>query len=34
MLLFVLGYIAFAWYSMNRVKITKEEIGASGAHNY
>jgi len=31
---FVLAYIAFAWYSMDRVKITKEEIEAPDAHNY
>lgn len=31
---FVLVYIAFAWYSMDRVKITKEEIEAPDAHNY
>jgi len=31
---FVLGYIALAWYSMDRVKITKEEIEAPDAHNY
>ena len=34
MIPFVLGYIALAWYSMNRVKITKEEIEAPDAHNY
>jgi cytochrome d ubiquinol oxidase subunit II len=31
---FVLGYIALAWYSMDRVKITKQEIQAPDAHNY
>ncbi|MBN2781697.1 MAG: cytochrome d ubiquinol oxidase subunit II [Campylobacterales bacterium] len=31
---FVLGYIALAWYSMDRVKITKEEIESPDAHNY
>jgi cytochrome d ubiquinol oxidase subunit II len=31
---FVLAYIAYAWYSMDRVKITKEEIEAPDAHNY
>ncbi len=31
---FVLAYIALAWYSMDRVKITKEEIEAPDAHNY
>lgn len=31
---FVLAYIAFAWYSMDRVKITKEEIESPDAHNY
>ncbi len=31
---FVLGYIALAWYSMDKVKITKEEIEAPDAHNY
>lgn len=30
----VLAYIAFAWYSMNKEKITKEEIEAPDAHNY
>ncbi len=34
MIPFVLGYIALAWYSMDRVKITKEEIEAPSAHNY
>jgi cytochrome d ubiquinol oxidase subunit II len=31
---FVLGYIALAWASMDRVKITKEEINSPDAHNY
>lgn len=31
---FVLAYIVFAWYSMDKVKITKEEIEAPDAHNY
>jgi cytochrome d ubiquinol oxidase subunit II len=31
---FVLAYIAYAWYSMDKVKITKEEIEASDAHHY
>lgn len=31
---FVIAYIAYAWYSMDRVKITKEEIEAPDAHNY
>jgi len=31
---FVLAYIAYAWYSMDRVKITKEEIESPDAHNY
>jgi cytochrome d ubiquinol oxidase subunit II len=30
----VLAYIAYAWYSMDRVKITKEEIESPDAHNY
>ncbi|MEA3354340.1 MAG: cytochrome d ubiquinol oxidase subunit II [Campylobacterota bacterium] len=34
MIPFVLAYIAFAWYSMDRVRITKEEIEAPDAHNY
>ncbi len=34
MIPFVLAYIAYAWYSMNKVKITKEEIEAPDAHNY
>ncbi|PLY14065.1 MAG: cytochrome d ubiquinol oxidase subunit II [Sulfurimonas sp.] len=31
---FVLAYIAYAWYLMDRVKITKEEIESPNAHNY
>lgn len=31
---FVLAYIAFAWYSMDRVKITKDEIVNSENHHY
>lgn len=31
---FVLAYIALAWYSMDKVKITKEEIESPDAHNY
>jgi len=31
---FVLAYIAFAWYSMDKVKITKEEIQSPDTHNY
>jgi len=31
---FVLAYIAYAWYSMDKVKITKEEMEASDGHNY
>lgn len=31
---FVMAYIAYAWYSMDKVKITKEEIEAPDAHNY
>ncbi len=31
---FVLAYIAYAWYSMDKVKITKDEIEAPDAHNY
>ena len=34
MIPFVLAYIAFAWYSMDKVKITKEEIQSPDAHNY
>jgi cytochrome d ubiquinol oxidase subunit II len=31
---FVLAYIAYAWYSMDKVKITKEEIQSPDSHNY
>lgn len=31
---FVLAYIAYAWYSMDRVKITKDEIESKDSHNY
>lgn len=31
---FVLAYIAYAWYSMNKTPMTKEEIEAPDAHNY
>jgi cytochrome d ubiquinol oxidase subunit II len=31
---FVLAYISYAWYSMDRVKITKEEIENSNDHLY
>ena len=31
---FVLAYIAFAWYSMDKVKITKDEIESKDSHNY
>jgi len=31
---FVLAYIAYAWYSMDKVKITKKEIESPDAHNY
>lgn len=31
---FVLAYIAYAWYAMDKVKITREEIEAADAHNY
>lgn len=34
MIPFVLAYGAYAWYSMDRVKITKEEIESPDAHNY
>ena len=34
MIPFVLAYITYAWYSMDKVKITKEEIEAPDAHNY
>ena len=31
---FVLAYITYAWYSMDKVKITKEEIQSPDSHNY
>ena len=31
---FVLAYITYAWYSMDKVKITKEEIESPDSHNY
>lgn len=31
---FVLAYIVYVWYQMDRVKITKEEIEDPHAHNY
>ena len=31
---FVLAYITYAWYSMDKVKITKEEIESKDSHNY
>jgi len=31
---FVLAYITYAWYSMDKVKIIKEEIESPDAHNY
>lgn len=31
---FVLAYIAYVWYAMDRVKITQEEIESPDAHNY
>jgi len=34
MIPFVLGYIVLAWYSMDKVKITKEEMQDKDAHNY
>ena len=34
MIPFVLAYITYAWYSMDRVKITKEEIESKDSHNY
>jgi len=34
MIPFVLGYIVLAWYSMDKVKITKAEIEDKNAHNY
>jgi cytochrome bd ubiquinol oxidase subunit II len=34
MIPFVLAYITYAWYSMDKVKITKEEIESPDSHNY
>ncbi|MDC0933732.1 cytochrome d ubiquinol oxidase subunit II [Arcobacteraceae bacterium] len=34
MIPFVLGYIVLAWYSMDKEKITKEEMQDKNAHNY
>jgi cytochrome d ubiquinol oxidase subunit II len=34
MIPFVLAYIVYAWYSMDRVKITKEEIESTDSHKY
>lgn len=34
MIPFVVAYIAYAWYSMDKVSITEEEINAPDAHNY
>ena len=31
---FVLAYIVFAWYSMDKVKITKEEMESKNSHHY
>ncbi|MFY9074584.1 cytochrome d ubiquinol oxidase subunit II [Malaciobacter mytili] len=31
---FVIAYIAYAWFQMDKVKITKEEIMSKDAHNY
>ena len=31
---FVLAYIGFAWYSMDKVKITKEEMESKDSHHY
>ena len=31
---FVLAYIVFAWYSMDKVKITKEEMESKDSHHY
>ena len=31
---FVLAYIVYAWYQMDKIKITKEEIEANSTHNY
>jgi cytochrome d ubiquinol oxidase subunit II len=34
MIPFVLAYIVYAWYSMDKEKITQEEIEATDAHHY
>jgi len=34
MIPFVIAYGAYAWYSMDKVKITKQEIESPDAHNY
>lgn len=31
---FVLAYISYVWYAMDRIKITEEEITSSGEHHY
>lgn len=31
---FVIAYIVFAWYSMDKVKITKEEMESEDSHHY
>ena len=31
---FILGYIIYAWYSMDKIKITKEEIESPNTHSY
>jgi len=31
---FVLAYISYVWYLMDRVKITEDEITSSGEHHY
>lgn len=31
---FVLAYIIYVWYQMDKVKITKEEIESPDSHNY
>ena len=31
---FVIAYIVFAWYSMDKVKITKEEMESKDSHHY
>jgi len=34
MIPFVVAYIAYAWYAMNRVKITEAEMNDSSEHHY